>query len=315
MSSNPFISTEVNLKRVGKGVAIFLPCLIMMLVVGSYYSDLIDSTLRNYYIGDSQEKVLGVEESEPKLVGSYGDVSEEDTFVWEWDPYWEREGYYQLEKFVEDPEYFISKKNFTLKDTWTLRNGYELSVSCAELDMDKAIAGDTYPCALSYNNQVLSEGLRYEAYCNDFEKHDNCHGRTNFRVFSETYADSSSNEYVVVSEWATGSKDWITVYRLNNGVATLLPFVYNEEEDEKWYISSYSYDMYGLYSTWENMKNFIDPIEFVTYFHEPSMGSGDPQTFNNVEGIYRIWEINGYKLELKETVVDLYREGDTAHWL
>ena len=75
-------------------------------------------------------------------------------------------------------------------------------------------------------------------------------------------------------------------------------------------ISSYSYDMYGLYSTWENMKNFNDPLEFVTYFHEPSMGSD-----NNVEGIFEIWDVKDDKLELKETVIDLYREGDQPHWL
>jgi hypothetical protein len=63
------------------------------------------------------------------------------------------------------------------------------------------------------------------------------------------------------------------------------------------------------------MKNFEDTIEFVTYFHEPSMGSQAEGMQNNVEGIFRIWDLVGDRLELKETVVDLYREGDTAHWL
>jgi len=310
MSSNPFLSKEVKFKRVKKGFAIAFPLTIMIFVIGNHYINLIDDTLRNHYVGEKQEKVLGVEDLEPKLVGSYGDVGEDDTFVWDWDPYWEREGYYKLDRFIEDPEYFISDKKYKLEDEWELRNGYKLTIACIKLDMTKTVAGDYYPCTLSYNGQILTEYLRYEAYCRDFENTKNCSGRTNFRVFSETYGDQDSSEYLTVSEWATGSKDWISVFRLRDGKAELLPFTYNGNEEEKWYISSYSYDMYGLYSTWENMKNFNDPLEFVTYFHEPSMGSD-----NNVEGIFEIWDVKDDKLELKETVIDLYREGDQPHWL
>ena len=315
MSNNPFLSKEVKLKRVFKGFAIGFPLIIMIFVIGNHYINLVDDALRTHYVGKKQEKVLGVKESKPQLIGSYGDISENDTFVWDWDPYWEREGYYQLDRFIEDPEYFIASKKFALKDSWTLRNGYKLSVSCIELDMRKANPGDTYPCTISYNGQLLSRNLRYEAYCKDSEKLSSCHGLANLRVFSETYGDSSSDEYVVVSEWASGSKDWIYVYRLNNGTATLLPFLYNGKEEEKWFISSYAYDMYGLYSTWENEINFNDPLEFVTYFHEPSMGATSGEYMNNVEGIFRIWSVEDDKLRLKETVVDLYREEDIAHWL
>jgi hypothetical protein len=314
MSNNPFLSKSVSFKRILKGLVISIPCTIMILYIGIYYADQIDTSLREHYIVNSKDEVLGVV-SDPQLIGSYGDVGVDDTFVWEWDRNWERDGYYKLERFVEDPEYFINDKEFKLEDTWELRNGYELTLSCIELDMTKTVAGDYYPCTLSYDGQILTENLRYEAYCKDFENTESCHGLANFRVFSDTYSDTDSNEYVVVSEWASGSKDWISVYRLNNGTATLLPFLYEGEEDDRWYISSYSYDMYGLYSTWENMKNFNDPVQLVTSFHEPSMGSKNPQTLNNVEDIYRIWDVVGDRLELKETVVDLYREGDTAHWL
>jgi len=56
-------------------------------------------------------------------------------------------------------------------------------------------------------------------------------------------------------------------------------------------------------------------LEFVTYFHEPSMGATSGEYMNNVEGIFRIWSVEDDKLRLKETVVDLYREEDIAHWL
>jgi hypothetical protein len=181
--------------------------------------------------------------------------------------------------------------------------------------MTQTVAGDTYPCILSYNGQILTENLRYEAYCGDFTNTESCRGRTSFKVFSDTYGDNGSDEYIVVSEYASGSKDWIYVYRLNNGTIESLPFLSNGKEEERWYISSNSYDMYGIYSTWENMKNFNDPLEFVTYFHEPSMGSQSEDHKNNVEGIFRIWSVEDDKLELKENVIDLYREGEPAHWL
>jgi hypothetical protein len=176
--------------------------------------------------------------------------------------------------------------------------------------MTQVVAGDSYPCTLSYNNQILTENLRFESYCKEYTDYRNCGSHVNFRVFSDTFADPSSKEYLVLSEYASGSKDWIYVYRLENGHAVLLPFVINDNKENNYYISSYAYDLYGLYSSWKNMYDFNDPIELVTYFHEPSMGSD-----NNVEGYYDIWDVTEENVVFKERVVDLYRDGDTAHWL
>lgn len=45
----------------------------------------------------------------------------------------------------------------------------------------------------------------------------------------------------------------------------------------------------------------------------PKEGSKVKGTENNVENIYRIWDVVGDRLELKETVVDVYRDEDTRH--
>lgn len=309
MSSNPFFSKEVKFKRVLKGLAISIPCLIMMFSIGAY---LIKEGLNGTHTGDSNQKVLGVE-SEPKLIGAYGDINDKDTFVWDWS--WDRDDYYKLSKFVDSPQYYINDRYFELKQTWDLKNGYKLSLSCTKLDMTSAIPGDVYPCTLSYNNKVLTKNLRYEAYCSDTQNMKDCHANTSFTVYSSVYGDTDGNEYVVLSEWASGSKDWIYVYRLNNGNIELLPFYSNGKEESRYYISSSSYEMYGLYTDWDNMMSFNDKIQLITYFHEPSMGSQSGDDANNVEGIYDVWEINNNKLELKQRIVDLYQEGDTAHWL
>jgi hypothetical protein len=44
------------------------------------------------------------------------------------------------------------------------------------------------------------------------------------------------------------------------------------------------------------------------------MGATSGEHMNNVEGIFRIWEVTVGDLVLKESVVDLHREGERAHW-
>ncbi|MDD4381778.1 MAG: hypothetical protein PHE21_00305 [Candidatus Dojkabacteria bacterium] len=66
MNSNPFLSKEISFKRILKGFAITLPCMIMIFVIGNYSYNFIDSTLRSHYVG---EKVLGVEDTESRVIG------------------------------------------------------------------------------------------------------------------------------------------------------------------------------------------------------------------------------------------------------
>ncbi len=66
MSSNPFLSKEVKLKRVWKGFAIAFPVVIMIFVIGNHYINIIDDTLREHYI---ENKVLGVDDTESRVIG------------------------------------------------------------------------------------------------------------------------------------------------------------------------------------------------------------------------------------------------------
>jgi hypothetical protein len=75
MSSNPFLSKEVNFKRVRKGFAIAFPVVIMILVIGTYYVNLIDYTLREKY---KTEKIVYVEKGKVELEGKDGVLGEEN---------------------------------------------------------------------------------------------------------------------------------------------------------------------------------------------------------------------------------------------
>lgn len=73
MSSNPFLSKEVKLKRAWKALVIALPVVIMMFALGNHYVSLIDDTLRNNHAGESEDKVLGaVEEETATIIGVDG---------------------------------------------------------------------------------------------------------------------------------------------------------------------------------------------------------------------------------------------------
>lgn len=66
MSSTNFFSKKLKFKRVLKCLAITIPCLIMISVVGNYYFNFIDEILREHYTGN---KILGVENTELRIVG------------------------------------------------------------------------------------------------------------------------------------------------------------------------------------------------------------------------------------------------------
>lgn len=65
MSSTPVISKEVKLKRILKVFVMTSPILRVILVIASYYIDLLCNTLKNHPVEQEQKKVLGVEDSKP----------------------------------------------------------------------------------------------------------------------------------------------------------------------------------------------------------------------------------------------------------
>ncbi len=312
MKTTKFFSKEIKLGRVFKGLGVSLACFIMLGFI-SFFG--IDSTLNLFdrYSATTltqKSEVLGVND-EAKLVGTYGDVYPNDPkteFVWDWER--SREDYYLLEKFIENPEYFLPRWKGIVSQTWLLKNQKELKLVCPDLTKELVIAGNYYNCTLSYNGKVLKKDVRMTGSCKDFDKQNDCSAEVAFTVYSNRWGDHNSDEYIVANTWASGSKDWATVFKLNNGKSTKLMFTNGYKSTDKLYISSYSFDLYGKSSTWENEQNFNDEIVFMTMFHEPSMGSD-----NNVENIFEYWMIKGNNLEFQKKVVDLYREGEEPHWL
>jgi hypothetical protein len=308
MNKKAFISAEIKPRRVLKALGISLVCLISLFTVFSFGSESFQS-LYQKYSATSQEaskEVLGTEDK-PEFTGSYGDYKHDEAV---WDFSMDREGYYKLAKFIENPEYYLPANKGVINETWILKGQKKLDLVCPDLTDEMVIPGNSYNCSILYNGKLLNDTVRMIGLCNDWEKQIDCSVEVAFTAFSDRYGSTDSDEYLITSQWASGSKDDISVYRLHNGEADHLKFTDGEVIDESWYISSYAFEMYGKYTTWENKKDFNDEIELVTMFHEPSMGSG-----NNLENIFKIWKVNENKLERYKTIFDLYREGEEAHWL
>lgn len=281
MNKNPFFSNKVSFKGILKGLAISIPCLIMILVIGSYFSDLMGLSV-------SQETdVLGVE-SDPKMIGTY--EIEANEYVYRYD--WKYDGYMKLDAFINKPQYYFAENKVALTDSWFLKNKYKLEMSCPELEIDKAIPGDSYVCTLKYNNNVVREDIRYDIY--NFNDLESITGNIDFVVYSDVFSDY---EYLVTGKYAGGSHDLVTVYRLENGKAALLSFYDGKEDSNEWYVTSpMIFEMYE--DTEDNGK-----LKMITYFHEPSMG-GD----NNLVGLYDVWNMNDNKLVKEKTIGDLMND-------
>lgn len=308
MNKKAIISTEIKPSRVLKAVGISLVCLISLFTVFSFGIESIQSLYQKYSATPPEvsKEVLGTEDK-AEFTGSYGDYKYDEAV---WDFSMDREGYYKLAKFIENPEYYLPANKGVVNETWLLKGQKKVELVCPDLTDEVVIPGNSYNCSILYNGKLLNDTVRMIGLCNDWDNQTDCAVEVAFTVFSDRYGSTDSDEYIVTSEWATGSKDNISVYRLNDGKANLMKFTDGEISEDSWMISSYVFEMYGKYTTWENQKDFNDEIELVTMFHEPSMGSG-----NNLENIFKIWRLSDNKLERSKTIFDLYREGEDAHWL
>ena len=93
-------------------------------------------------------------------------------------------------------------------------------------------------------------------------------------------------------------------YRLENGKVTLLPFKYEYKgeyfSDTSYTISEAGFDFLGVerYGIYDKMMDGNEAL--VTFFYEPTMGM-----YNNINGIYSLWDLEDDGFHLKRTVIEL----------
>ena len=289
MNTNPFLSKKVNPKRIWKGIGIVLPLTIILFIVGNYTINLIDNTLRNHYIGEKQEKVLGDEDKKslqefslPPNSPFYADEYV-DTHIDE------REGYSKLTRFIDSPTYYFKDGDVvTLKDSWLLKNGYELNLVCEEVDLEKKLDPAEYlKCKIYYNGNLVADNIHYEAGCYDLENFKDCSGTVSFAVFSSTYPEGSP-ELLATSYMPSGFDSSVSIFNLENGEAKRLSFESKEGEIyEDIGARVFMFELYGKEDEERRLQPDINTIEFVNYQWNPGYwGEG-------IRGLYHIWKIEG----------------------
>jgi len=228
--------------------------------------------------------VLGVE-TKPQLEGTY-DINI-DEYTYEYD--WTYEGYTQLEPHINRPEYYIEESNSVVILRWNLKNESIIELSCPDVRMQLMVVGEYYSCILKYNNEVVSNNIRYDLYSS--ENISSNAGNVSFIVYSDALTDE---EYIITGSYAGESHDDISVFRLVNGKAILLPFVDGNTTSNQWNISRpmrfKMYESNGKY-------------KMITYYHEPSMGIE-----NNLKGIYEVWDVTNTGLVKEKTIGEVIRE-------
>lgn len=310
MSSNPFLSKEVKLKRVQKGFAIAFPVVIMIFVIGNHYINLIDDTLRDHYVGENQNQDNPVEEvDDNKVLGEFSLPSDSPFYA---DEYIytridERDGYSKLIRHIDKPSYYFKDGEVvTLKDSWLLKNGYELNLVCEEVDLKKRLdPADYLTCKIYYNGNLVVDNVYYNAYCSDLENFRDCHGRVSFAVFSSTYPEGGP-EFLATSFLPNGFDSSISIFNLEDGKAKRLSFETKEGEVyEDVGARGFMFELYGELDKDGYLQNDINTVELVNYQWNPALyGEG-------IGGFYNIWRIkDDHFVEAKSiTVIDSENKG------
>jgi len=291
MSSNPFLSKEISVKRILKGLAITIPCTVMILYLGIYYVDFIDTSLREHYSGEQELEVLGVEEKtnfEIEYASELEDITKGygiDEYIYNWDGV--VEGYDLQTNYIREPRFYFSGDTAEVSESWRLRGGYKLELYCPPKLIDEVVPGDYYSCTVKYNGALVSESVRH--YISYPEEGKTVSSQVSMVVYSTSpYENIEGQEFLVVGHYAGGSYDDITVFKLVNGKPVKVPFLYGNKLEDTWMVSSpMSFKL--LYSENSNWK-------FVTHHRNPATGPVN---------VYRIWSLNEDRFTLDRTVGDI----------
>lgn len=293
MKKNLFLNKEVNFKRITKGLAIGLLVVVIITVIGNYYINLIDDSLREkyqteiiVYVDKEKVDVLGEEikvdeEFRDELTRLTGDYGIEE-YVLNWDG--AIDGYDKEYEYISSPKFYLSGVKDKVSETWVLRDGYKLVLDCPEIELSKVIPADPYACKLEYNSKLIKDSVRFDI--NTWEKEKSLPSSVALVVYSPEYNDSMKDfEILIIGEYRGGFFDEISFYRLIDGKANHIPFYYDEENRDVWTVE-HPIDV-SLYFSEDG------DIKLLTGYHEPSMGP--------VRAVLREWNLGEDSLTLERT--------------
>jgi hypothetical protein len=276
-----FFSKEVNLKRLKFLICFTLIAPILILFIGSYYYNLINTSLETYYTKDScavcEEKknlsVLGAIDTNQLAREDYAYYENADLIVkGEWRP----KEYIEIERSIDNPVYNV-KAGYITKDTFDIGNGNQLNLECQKID-EQSLEIPPYRsyCTLKANDYYLfSTEIRSDVYCEDYGNYDDpqihpsgCKEEVGIVLYSDP---NLPYQYLFLSsgEWI-GSPYAFSAYELGKDSVSKLYFDFRTFIDEEKMVRGglNKYNIYFVFTD-ETKKEY----KLVTYFYDPSMVS------------------------------------------
>ena len=279
MKKNLFINTEINLKRIIKGITIGLPVAIMIFVLGNHYINLIDDSLRDKY---QTEKIVYVDK-ENVLGEEVTDLSDSEDFQTKYTKWLYNEADRivdnydfsdkEIKPLIQIPTYEFSPDKDVYEKSYKLSSGDTVIVSCEKLKSEFTPVHDVHGCDVLLNSKEVLTAWSWT---------DNIEISPHITIF-----DNENLEYpliVVGEQFGRANRDDLSVYRVIDSKLLNLLFNSKEESTETWFADPYA-KMYI-----ENGKEYL-----VTYFHDPAMIE---------KSLTRLWEVSDRNLKLLETILE-----------
>jgi hypothetical protein len=309
------LSNKVSKRRkvIGKVILLGVITPIFLFLVGTIlyinFVDNIENKIRKEYndkyvkeLAQRYECQSNTEEEEyeldPTLIGTYEYIPDE--YTWDFNIY--DYGYYTLDAFLNVPNYYIPKEKYSLEKVWQLKNNYDLELECDSIDFSKISTSESYKCSISYNGEFISDNVRHDGFC-FWESSKSCTDKIGVILYSNQYS-AGSVEYLFLISKDGEIHNKLSAYKLEEGDVTLLPFKYEYKgeyfSDTSYIVSGTDFDFLGMerYGMFDRMMDGDEAL--LTFFYEPTMG-----VYNNIEGIYSLWDLEEDGFYLKTTSIEL----------
>ena len=304
MKQIKFFSKEVNPKRLKILTCFTVIAPILILILGFYYYDLIDTSLRTHYTKDrctlcenknKELSVLGTADISKLVSGDYNYYKDADYVIQgEWRP----EEYIEIKRTIDNPEYDV-KAGSIPKDTFEIGNGNVLNLVCEEI-IEESLEVPPYwsKCTLKLNDYyTFSTDIRSDIYCEDYGDFDdsNIHPKgCTEQVGVVLYSDPNLDyQYLFLSsgKWV-GSLYAISEYQIDKDSVTQLYFDFdNFVKDEK--LLRGGLDPYNIFFVFTDDTK--EDFKLVTYFYDPSMKS--------IKGVYDEFIVENTRFLLDKKIV------------
>lgn len=308
------ITNQVSKKRMVIGrimlFGIVSPFLLSLLILPPIYDQLVSNIRKDIreeyesiYATQCYQKdgtLRGDSPLKPTLIGNY--EFEPDEYIWYLNQI--DESHYDLAEYISIPKAYIPKEVFSVKQSWNLKNNYKLDLVCDSVDVRKVELENSSKCTISYNNKVLDREVRHDIFCL-WEKNKSCSDNIGVVVYSNKLSQGDV-EYLLIFSRESKNHNKLSMYKLENGEALILPFKYEHKgesfSDISYTVSGINFKLVGIkkFGTFDQLSD--GPVELLTFFNEPTMG-----VYNNIAGIQSIWSVEKDGLYLRKTQMELIK--------